>query len=89
VWSRDKSRLLQISGYNNRYNYFSIFKPTWATNILGAGFIWTELGRLTSLKSAIKLGRVLWRLNNNAKNDAKYKVRSVTDLITFIYLALG
>jgi hypothetical protein len=52
VWSKDKNRLRQISGYYNRCNHFSMFKPTWATNVLGARFMWTELGRPTPPKSA-------------------------------------
>jgi hypothetical protein len=58
VWSKDKSRLRQIPGYYNRCNHFSIFKPTWATNVLGARFIWTELGLPTPPKSATELGHV-------------------------------
>jgi hypothetical protein len=52
VWLKDKNRLRQISGYYNRCNHFSMFKPTWATNVLGARFMWTELGRPTPPKSA-------------------------------------
>jgi hypothetical protein len=39
VWSKKKTRLRQILGYYNRCNHFSIFKPTWTTNVLGARFI--------------------------------------------------
>jgi hypothetical protein len=94
VWSKDKSRLRQIFGYYNRYNHFSIFKSTWATNFLGARFIWTELGRPTPPKSATKLGCVVRRLKKNVKNDAKYKVKlnyNLSILVTSIraeYLAL-
>ena len=28
---------------HNQCNHFSIFKSTWATNVIGAGFIWMEL----------------------------------------------
>jgi hypothetical protein len=72
VWSKDKSRLRQIFGYYNRCNHFSIVKSTWATNVLGARFIWTELGRPTPPKSATKLGRVVRKTKKNAENDAKY-----------------
>jgi hypothetical protein len=94
VWSKDKSRLRQIFGYYNRYNHFSIFKSTWATNFLGARFIWTELDRPTPPKSATKLGCVVRRLKKNVKNDAKYKVKlnyNLSILVTSIraeYLAL-
>jgi hypothetical protein len=55
VWFRNKSQLRQISGYHNRCNHFSIFKPMRATNILGARFIWAELGLSTLPKSTIEL----------------------------------
>jgi hypothetical protein len=74
IWSKDKSRLQQISGYYNRCNHFSIFKPIWATNVLGARFNWTELGRPTPSKSAMELGRVVRQTKKNAENDAKFKV---------------
>jgi hypothetical protein len=78
VWSKDKNRLRQISGYYNRCNHFSMFKPTWATNVLGARFIWTELGRPTPPKSATDIGRVVHRTKKNAENDTKYKVKKNT-----------
>jgi hypothetical protein len=74
VWSKDKNRLRQISGSYNRCNHFSMFKPTWATNVLSVGFMWTELGRPTPPKSATKVGRVVRRTKKNATNNAKYKV---------------
>ena len=64
--------------YYNWYNHFSMFKPTWATNVLGARFIWTELGRPTLPKSATKIGRAIHRTKKDAKNDAKYKVNNNT-----------
>jgi hypothetical protein len=88
VWSKDKSRLRQISGYYNRCNHFSIFKA-WATNILGAILIWTELGHYTPPKLATELGRVVRRLKKNVENNAKYKVRPDFDLITIIQLELS
>jgi hypothetical protein len=75
VWSKDKNQLRQISEYYNRCNHFSMFKPTWATNVLGTRFMWTELGRPTPPKSATEVGRVVRRTKKNANNDAKYKVR--------------
>jgi hypothetical protein len=75
VWSKDKNRLRQISGYYNWCNHFSMFKPTWATNVLGARFIWTELGRPIPPKSATEFGRVVHRTKKNAENDSKYKVK--------------
>jgi hypothetical protein len=74
VWSKDKSRLRQISGYYNRCNHFIIFKPTWKTNVFGARFIWKELGYPTPPKSATKLGQVVKRLKKRAANNAKHKV---------------
>jgi hypothetical protein len=83
VWSKDKNRLRQISGYYNRCNHFNMFKPTWATNDLGARFIWTELGWPTLPKSATEVGQVVRRTKKNAANDAKYKVhQSIPSLST-------
>ena len=74
VWSKDKSRLRQISGYYNRCNHLGVFKPTWATNVLGARFIWTELGRPRPPKGATEVGKVIKRTRKDADNDMKYKV---------------
>jgi hypothetical protein len=79
VWSKDKSRLRRISGYYNRCNHLGVFKPTWATNVLGARFIWTELGRPKPPKSATQIGRVVKRTKNDAVNDRKYKVNYLTN----------
>jgi hypothetical protein len=43
VWSKDENKLQQR--YYNTCNHFSIFKPMYETNVLGARFIWMELGR--------------------------------------------
>ena len=51
-----------------------MFKPTWATNILGMRFIWIELGRPTPPKSATEIGRAIRRTKKNPANDAKYNV---------------
>ena len=51
-----------------------MFKPTWATNVLGARFIWTKLGRPIPPKSTTKIGRAVSRTKKNATNEAKYKV---------------
>jgi hypothetical protein len=61
-------------------SYFSIFKPTWATNILGARFIWTELGQPTPPKSTTELGHVVRWTKKNAENDAKYKITRPLEL---------
>lgn len=39
VKSEDKSKLRRLSTYYNRVNHFSIFKPTWFTNVLAARYI--------------------------------------------------
>ena len=49
-------RLCQILGYYNQSNHFSIFKPTWATNVLGVQFIWTKLGCPMLPKSTTEIG---------------------------------
>ena len=77
VWSKDKNRLRQILGYYNCCNHLGTFKPTWATNVLGTRFIWTELGRPTPPKSATEIGRAVRRTKKDAANDAKYKVKKI------------
>jgi hypothetical protein len=61
-------------GYYNQCNHFNIFKPTWATNILGAKFIWIKLDRPIPPKSATEVGQVARRMKKNVENDAMYKV---------------
>jgi hypothetical protein len=39
VWSDERSKLHRLSAYYNRVNHFSIFKPTWSTNVLNARYI--------------------------------------------------
>jgi hypothetical protein len=63
-------------GYYNQCNYFSIFKPTGAANILKAIFIWTKLGWSILPKFATEFGQVVRRTKINAKNGAKYKIQS-------------
>ena len=79
VWSKDKNRLRRISGYYNRCNHLGVFKPTWAMNVLGARFIWIELGRPKPLKSATQIKRVVKRTKKDAENDKKYKVNYITN----------
>ena len=66
----------QISGYYNHCNHLGVFKPTWATNVLGARFIWIELGWPKPLKSTMEIGRAVCRTKKDAANDAKYKVNN-------------
>ena len=81
IWSKDKNRLKKISGYYNRCNHFSMFKPTWATNVFGTRFIWTELEWPTPPKSATEIGRVVRKTKKKAANDTKYKVYKNTTLL--------
>ena len=75
VWSKSKEKLRKISAYYNRVNHFSVFKPSWSTNILLARFIWTELGHPNPPKSATGVGRAFVRAQiRDRNNDRKYKV---------------
>ena len=75
VWSKSKEKLRKISTYYNCVNHFSIFKPSWSTNILSMRFIWTELGRPNPPKSATGVGRASVRAQIwDHDNDQKYKV---------------
>jgi hypothetical protein len=73
VWSKDKNRLWQIFVYYNQCNHFSMFKPTWATNVVRARFIWTKLSRPILPKSVTEVGRVARRTKKNVENEVKCK----------------
>jgi hypothetical protein len=85
VWSKDKSRFRQILGYYNQCNLFSIFKPTSGINVLGARFIWIELGHPTPSKSTTELGQSA-RMIKNFKNGKKYKIGSYPN-VNFKYVS--
>ena len=70
VWSLDKEKLRRISAFYNRVNHFSIFKPSWATNILSARTIWLNLDRPTPPKPQNTPGG----RGRQSINDLKYKV---------------
>jgi hypothetical protein len=76
VWNDDKSILRKISAYYNRVNHFQNFKPTWATNIIGARAVWKSLNCPTPLKEATEVGRAVPnRMTKKQVEDAnKYKV---------------
>ena len=74
VYSKSKEKLRKISVYYNRVNHFSVFKPSWSTNILSAQFIWTELGWPLPPKSATAVGRAVRANVRDKENDRKYKV---------------
>ena len=74
VYSRSKEKLKKISAYYNRVNHFSVFKPSWSTNILSARFIWTELGQPLPPKSATVVGRAVRTNVRDKENGHKYKV---------------
>ena len=76
IWSKDKNWWRQILGYCNRCNHLGVFKSTWATNVLGARFIYTKLGRPKPLRFATEIGRAVRRTKKDATNDAKYKINN-------------
>ena len=55
VWNEDKSILRKISAYYNRVNHFQNYKPTWATNIIGARAVWKSLNCPTPPKKATEV----------------------------------
>ena len=59
VYSKSKEKLRKISAYYNHVNHFSVFKPSWSTNILSARFIWIELRSLVPPKIATVVGRAV------------------------------
>lgn len=76
VWTKDKEILRTISAYYNRVNHFSIFKPSWATNILGARQVWNALGSPSPPKEATEVGRHVQAKRNKEThvNNEKFKV---------------
>jgi hypothetical protein len=74
VWSLDKEKLRRISAFYNRVNHFSIFKPSWATNILSARTIWLNLDRPTPPKPQNTPGG----RGRHSLNDMKYRVSQST-----------
>ena len=77
VYSKSKEKLRKISAYYNCVNHFSVFKPSWSTNILSVRFIWTELGSPVPLKSTTIVGRTVRAQIRDKENDRKYKVMSI------------
>jgi hypothetical protein len=78
VWNDDHSILRKISAFYNRVNHFQQFKPTWATNIIGAREVWKSLNSPKPLKEATEVGRsVTARRSKKQMEDAqKYNVSS-------------
>ena len=63
-------------GYYNRCNHLGMFKPTWATNVFGARFIWTKLGQPTPPKSVTEIGRAVCRTKKDTANN-NYKIKKI------------
>ena len=76
VYSKSKEKLRKISTYYNHMNHFSVFKPSWSTNILSMRFIWTELGSPVPPKIATAIRHVVRAQIRDKENDRKYKVMS-------------
>ena len=74
VWMQSREKLQKISAYYNLVNHFSVFKPSWSTNILAARFIWIELNLLVPLKTTATLRQVVRQGKKDLENDSKYKV---------------
>lgn len=81
VWTKDKQKLRRLSAYYNRVNHFSVFKPTWSTNVLAALYIWTQLGKPIPPKSATRVGKLVTNPVKDAANDKRYKVSLILDSI--------
>jgi hypothetical protein len=77
VWSKNKEKLRRISAYFNRVNHFSVFRPTWATNVLHARSVWENLGKpqpkhtATGVRGQRGTGR---RTPIQVKNDQNFEV---------------
>ena len=76
VWNADHSIIRKISAFYNRVNHFQQFKPTWATNIIGAREVWKTLNSPKPLKEATEVGRsvTVRRTKKQLEDAQKYKV---------------
>ena len=74
VWTKEKEKLRRISGFYNRVNHFCVFKPDWSTNVLGARFIWTQLGRPTPRPITVATAQGLQKPKRNPPVSKKYQV---------------
>lgn len=77
VWSLDEKKLRTISAFYNRCNHFSIFSPTWATNILASRSLWLNYGMPTAPLPKSETGRSSKKDAQTARNDGKWKVLSL------------
>jgi len=59
VWNKDDGIIRKISAYYNRVNHFENFMPNWATNIMAARFVYTNMGSPKPPKEPRELGKVV------------------------------
>ncbi len=77
VWNKDDHIICKIFAYYNQVNHFYNFMPTWATNIIGARFVWEKMGSPRLDKEATELGKTVAnprRTLREANNHKKFKV---------------
>lgn len=90
VWSKDKRKLQRLSAYYNRVNHFSVFKPTWATNVLAARYIWTSMDRPQPPKVGTSVQRASRRNARDILNDKKFGlVLIMLILVDFVIFSNG
>lgn len=77
VWSLDLNKLRTISAFYNRCNHFSIFSPTWATNILASRSLWLFYGRPSVPLPQSEIGKSARHRALAAQNDARWKVLTI------------
>ena len=55
VWMEDVEKLCKIFAFYNNINHLTMFKPTWATNILAARTVWEKCGKPLPKHSAARV----------------------------------
>jgi len=68
VWNKEDGIIRKISAYYNRVNHFENFMPNWATNILAARFVYTNMGSPTPPKEPTELGKMI-NTSKKTKNE--------------------
>ena len=76
VWTQNHDKLRKISAFYNRVNHLAPFKPTWATNILGARSVWDKFKRPLPKHSAAGVTDVRTSARRPPGNNKQFKVRN-------------
>ena len=71
---QDVEKLYKISTFYNRINHLTLFKPTWATNILAARAVWEKYGKPVPKHTAASVIDVRTSTSQSSGNDKQFEV---------------